>query len=311
MQLDIVVAFFLLGAIATWCKADFEIPKAIYRGCTQFLLLAIGIKGGIAFTQYPLATILPQSLIVIAFGFCLPFLAYPILRTLGGWSRIDAASTAAHYGSVSVATYAVAVAVLEGLNISYEAYFPLFVALLEIPAILAGLAIAKPGIFSSKAFGRAVHEMFLNEGVLLLIGGLLIGAWGAERTERLLPFFGDLFHGVLALFLLELGRQAATRIADIRREGAFLLSFSIAMPLVSASIAYWLGSSVLELSVGGVFLMMVLGSSASYIAVPAAMRSALPEANNALAITASLAITFPFNVLVAIPVYLNIAQLGN
>ena len=311
MQLDIVVAFFLLGAVATLSRASFEVPKAIYRGCTLFLLLAIGIKGGMAFTAYPLGVLIPQALIIIAFGLILPFIAFPILHKIGGWTREDAASTAAHYGSVSVATYAVSVAVLEAQGITYEAYFPLFVALLEIPAILAGLFIAKPKIFMSKAFPKALHEMFFNEGVLLLIGGLIIGAWGGERTERLLPFFGDLFHGVLALFLLELGRQAATRINDIKRQGPFLASFSIAMPLLAASLGYVLATYVLNLSAGGVFLLMVLASSASYIAVPAAMRSALPEANNALAITASLAITFPFNVLVAIPLYLSLTQLGS
>lgn len=311
MQLDIVVAFFLLGAVATLSHASFEVPKAIYRGCTLFLLLAIGIKGGMAFTAYPLGVLIPQALIIIAFGLILPFIAFPILYKIGGWTREDAASTAAHYGSVSVATYAVSVAVLEAQGITYEAYFPLFVALLEIPAILAGLFIAKPKIFMSKAFPKALHEMFFNEGVLLLIGGLIIGAWGGDRTERLMPFFGDLFHGVLALFLLELGRQAATRINDIKRQGPFLASFSIAMPLLAASLGYVLATYVLNLSAGGVFLLMVLASSASYIAVPAAMRSALPEANNALAITASLAITFPFNVLVAIPLYLSLTQLGS
>jgi hypothetical protein len=309
MQLDIVVAFFILGAFAKLSKANFEVPQAIYRGCTLFLLLAIGIKGGIAFTAYPLGVILPQATIVILFGFLLPFVAHPVLRYVGGWNTKDAASTAAHYGSVSVATYAVAVAVLESQDIEYEAYFPLFVALLEIPAILAGLLIAKPDVFKSGNFKKTGHEMFFNEGVLLLIGGLIIGIWGGERTDRLMPFFGDLFHGVLALFLLELGRQAASRINDIKREGPFLATFSIFMPLVGAGIAFLVATELLNLNAGGTFLFMVLGSSASYIAVPAAMRSALPEANNALAITASLAITFPFNVLVAIPLYLNLTQI--
>ncbi|WP_444907267.1 sodium-dependent bicarbonate transport family permease [Microbulbifer sp. SSSA008] len=306
MQLDIVVGFFLLGAFAQLVRSDLRLPKGLYQSCVIFLLIAIGLKGGAALSAYSAATLVPQSLAVVAFGALLPLVAFPILRWIGKWSRVDAAATAAHYGSVSVATYAVAVALLQSQNIEYEAYFPLFVALLEVPAIIVGMLLARQSMGSSSK-RRVFHEVTCNQGVLLLLGGIVIGAWAGERTASVMPLFGALFHGILALFLLEMGRVAAARLADVRGQGAFLLSFGIFMPLIGGAAGGILGS-LLGLSPGGIFLLAVLGSSASYIAVPAAMSVALPQANASVSITLSLAVTFPFNVLVAIPVYLALVQ---
>lgn len=305
MQLDIVVGFFIMGAVARLLKSDLALPKGLYQSCVIFLLLAIGLKGGAALASYPLTTLLPQSLAVMVFGLLLPLPAFAILYGIGRWSRVDAAATAAHYGSVSVATYAVAVALLDASGVAYEGYFPLFVALLEVPAIVVGILLARQASQASR--GALAHEMLLNQGVVLLAGGIIIGAWAGERVASVMPFFGSLFHGVLALFLLEMGRVAASRLGDIREQGAFLLTFGIVMPLIGGVsgglLALWL-----ELSAGGIFLMAVLGSSASYIAVPAAMAVALPGANASVSITASLAITFPFNVLIALPAYLAVVQ---
>ncbi|WP_444925924.1 sodium-dependent bicarbonate transport family permease [Microbulbifer sp. TRSA002] len=306
MQLDIVVGFFLLGAFAQLVRSDLRLPKGLYQSCVIFLLIAIGLKGGAALSAYSAATLVPQSLAVVAFGALLPLVAFPILRWIGKWSRVDAAATAAHYGSVSVATYAVAVALLQSQNIEYEAYFPLFVALLEVPAIIVGMLLARQSMGSSSK-RRVFHEVTCNQGVLLLLGGIVIGAWAGERTASVMPLFGTLFHGILALFLLEMGRVAAARLADVRGQGAFLLSFGIFMPLIGGAAGGILGS-LLGLSPGGIFLLAVLGSSASYIAVPATMSVALPQANASVSITLSLAVTFPFNVLVAIPVYLALVQ---
>ena len=301
MQIDIVVGFFILGAVAHALKGDLRLPTGLYQTCLIFLLLAIGLKGGVSLSQYELLDILPQSLAIIAFGALLPFIAFPILFYIGGWSRVDSAATAAHYGSVSVATYAVAIAFLEVRGIPYESYFPLFVALLEVPAIIIGILLAKRG-FGGTPLIPILREALLNKGVLLLLGGLAIGAWAGERASSVLPLFGDLFHGMLALFLLEMGGIAASKTAGLRKQGAFLLSFALLMPLLGALGAGIL-ACLLDLSNGGTLLLVVLGSSASYIAVPAAMSVALPEANASTSITASLAITFPFNVIVAIPVY--------
>lgn len=301
MQVDVVAAFFLLGALAQLLKAPIKMPAGLYQSLTIFLLVAIGLKGGIALAQFGSVELLWQSLFVIGFGALLPLFAFPILLKLGGFSRVDSASIAAHYGSVSIATFAVALAILEAKNISYEPYFPLFVALLEIPAIAVGLWLAQ-GKGSSMNLKKVLHEIFLNQGVLLLTGSLLIGWWAGAQNEKLMPFFGNLFYGILALFLLEMGRVATSRINLLREYGSFIASFGVIMPLFGALLGALL-ASLLGLSVGGTILMATLGASASYIAVPAAMAAALPSANQSLSITSSLTVTFPFNVLVGIPLY--------
>lgn len=301
MQIDIVVAFFILGMAARLLKVNIDFPKGLYQSLIIFLLLAIGLKGGVALSSHASAELLLQSLAVIGFGLVLPFIAFPILFKIGGLSRIDAAAIAAHYGSVSVATFAVAVAFLEARGIAYEAYFPLFVALLEVPAIGVGLWLAKRnhGSFNTRAVCR---EVFLNQGIVLLVGGLAIGWWAGERSASVMPLFQNLFHGVLALFLLEMGRSAADKFSCLKQVGSFLASFAVAMSLIGAALGTLLAAA-LGLSSGGMILLATLGASASYIAVPAAMSAALPEANQTLSITASLAVTFPFNVLVGISLY--------
>lgn len=306
MQIDIVVGFFVLGAIAKLLKSDLKLPSGLYQSCLIFLLLAIGLKGGIALSAYGSLDVIPQSIGVVIFGAALPFLAFPILYYVGGWSRLDAAATAAHYGSVSVATYAVAIAYAQSFGLDYEAYFALFVALLEVPAIIVGILMAKRGVTLSE-LKPVLLEALLNKGVVLLLGGLAIGAWAGERASSVMPFFGELFHGILALFLLEMGRVAAERIGDIRKQSAFLLSFGISMSVIGGILGGLL-AYLLGFSTGGIFLLAVLGSSASYIAVPAAFAVALPKANASISITSSLAISFPFNVLVGIPVYLALIQ---
>ncbi len=305
MQIDIVVGFFILGMATVLVRSPIDFPKGLYQSLVLFLLLAIGLKGGVALSQYSGGALLWQSAAVLAFGFILPLLAFPILYWIGGWKRIDAAATAAHYGSVSVGTYAVAIAVLEAQSIAYEPYIPLFVALLEVPAIATGLLLAKQSNGGSRA--KLLHELFFNQGVVLLVGGIAIGWWAGERSASVMPFFATLFHGILALFLLQMGRKAAERFNDLKQQGSFLLSFGILMPLLGALAGGWLGYA-LGLSLGGVTLLAVLGGSASYIAVPAALAVSLPKANISLALTASLAVTFPFNVIVGIPVYLALVR---
>lgn len=301
MHLDVVAAFFLLGALAQLFKAPIKMPAGLYQSLTIFLLVAIGLKGGMALGEYGNTELFLQSLFVIGFGVVLPLIAFPLLKYVGGLSRTDSASIAAHYGSVSIATFAVALAVLEARDIEYEPYFPLFVALLEIPAIAVGLWLAQSKS-QTLDLKKTLHEIFLNQGVLLLTGSLLIGWWAGDQSEKLMPFFGNLFYGVLALFLLEMGRVSTSRLNLLKEYGSFIASFGVVMPLIGGLLGA-LFAQVLELSVGGTILMATLGASASYIAVPAAMTVALPQANQGLSITASLTITFPFNVLVGIPLY--------
>ncbi len=305
MQIDIVVVFFLLGFIATFLKSNIDFPEGLYKGLVLFLLLAIGLKGGAALEQYFSASLIIQVIAVLAFGFVLPLIAYPLLRYFGLLDRINAANIAAHYGSVSVATYAVAVAFLESKDIEYEAYFPLFVAILEAPAIAVGIMLAKRRKSSVNVKGL-LHESLLNQGVLLLFGGVIIG-WlaGPQQMASIAPLFKDLFHGSLALFLLAMGQIAARQSKHLIEYGTFIATFGILMPLIGGLLGGLLAWSF-GLSEGGTLLLTTLGASCSYIAVPAAMSVALPQANQGIAITASLGVTFPFNVLIGIPLYYSL-----
>ena len=244
---------------------------------------------------------------VLLLGLLFPLLLFPLLRWLGRLNRADAASVAAHYGSVSVGTFAVASAYLTHMAIAYESYMPVFVVILEAPAILVGIVLAR-GVSRQTRWRSMGHEIFFGKGVLLLTGGLLIG-WicGGEAITPLKPLFFDLFKGVLALFLLEMGLITAGQMGSLRRHGLLILLFGTLVPLLGAAIGGLLALA-LDFSLGGTMLLATLAASASYIAVPAAMRMAVPEANPGLSLAASLGVTFPFNVLVGIPLYLTWAQ---
>ena len=299
--------FFVLGFAAGLLRSELRLPPAIYEFLSIVLLVAIGLKGGVELAKQDLLELLPEVLAVTSLGFVLPLIAFPVLRAIGKFERADAASVAAHYGSVSVGTYAVAVAYLQQQEVPFESHAPLYVVLLELPAIVVGIVLAR-GFGQGTNWGKLAHEAILGKSIVLLGGGFLI-AWiaGPKGIDPLGPLFFDLFRGFLALFLLEMGLIAASQASGLKRYGVFLLVFGIAMPLVGGAIAGLLGST-LGLSVGGTMLLTTLGASASYIAVPAAMRLAVPEANPSLSLGASLGITFPFNVVVGVPMYLSWAQ---
>lgn len=307
ISLDPIVLFFLLGLFAGLARTELRLPPAIYEFISVLLLLSIGLKGGVELSKQPLLSLLPGMVGVTIMGVVLALLAYPILRYLGRFQQADAASIAAHYGSVSVGTYAVAVAYLTSRMISFEEYMPLFLVLLEIPAIVVGVILAR-GIQKDTEWGQMAHEVLLGKSIVLLVGGLLIG-WmaGPANVESIEPLFFDLFKGILALFLLEMGLIAAAQIGSLRRYGLFLIMFGIVMPLLSSLIGGALGWA-LGLSAGGIMLLATLAASASYIAVPAAMRLTVPEANPTLSLAASLGVTFPFNILLGIPLYLELAR---
>lgn len=296
-----VVLFFVLGVVAGLARSDLKFPQALYEGLSIYLLLAIGLKGGVELAKHDLASLVGPSLAVIAMGAALPLLAYPILRFAGGLARADAASIAAHYGSVSVVTFAVASAYLARQGVPFEGYVTVLLVLLEMPALVVGVMLARRG--QSAAWGEMLKEVLSGKSIVLLAGGLAIG-WiaGPDAIEPLDRLFFDLFKGVLALFLLEMGLVAAGRVAELKRFGPFLVVFAIVTPMVFAAIGAALGT-LLGLSPGGATLLAVLAASASYIAAPAAMRVAVPEANPALSIGAALGITFPFNIIAGIPLY--------
>ena len=309
-MIDVVVLFFALGVFARLVKSDLRLPEALYETLAIYLLLAIGLKGGIELSKQPLATLAPQVLGCIALGFAIPVVLYPLLRALrlGG---ADAAALGAHYGSVSVVTFAVASAELARRGIETESHAALWVAVMEAPGLVAGILLARwsqRGSGGSARWGELAHEVLFGKSVLLLGGGLLIGALAGEAgTAPIKAVFIDPFKGVLALFLLELGMVAGGRLVEVRRLGAVVLVVGLGVPPLLALAGAGLGLA-LGLSSGGIALLATLAASASYIAAPTAMRIAVPQANAALSITAALGITFPFNVVLGIPMYIALAQ---
>ena len=307
MGLDPIVLFFALGLGAGILKADLRLSPAIYEFVSTLLLLSIGMKGGIELARQPAEGLALDLLLTLVLGILLTFIAFFILRYVGRLDRSNSAAVAAHYGSVSIGTFAVAVAFLAGAGISYEPTLPLLLVLLEIPAIVLGLLLAR-GVQAGTPWGEIAHEVLLGRSVLLLLGGLAIGwAAGAEGLAPVAPLFFDLFKGILAVFLLEMGLIAADHLGGFRRHGLFMGAFALLIPPLFALIGLGF-AALMGLSVGGAILLATLAASASYIAAPAAMRSAVPEANPALSLTAALAITFPFNILVGIPLYQRAAE---
>lgn len=306
-MIDVVILFFLFGLFAGLVRSDLKLPAALYDSLSLVLLLTIGLKGGEGLAKQALGPLLPQLGAVILLGVVLTFIAYAVLRFAGRLGRADAASIAAHYGSVSVATFAVATNWLAIRNISYEPQSAIFLTVMEIPAIMVGIILAR-GISRDTDWRTLAHETFLGKGVTLLIGGMMIG-WmaGPLGLEPIKNLFYDLFKGALALFLLEMGLIVARQAGELRQRGLFIIVFGIGMPLLSAGLGLACGLA-LNLSAGGVTLLATLAASASYIAVPAAMRLAVPEANPGLSLAAVLGVTFPFNILAGIPLYYWLAK---
>lgn len=307
MSFEPVVLFFVLGVAAGLLRSDLKIPGSIYDALSIYLLIAIGLKGGVKLAEHPLAEVLTSGALIVAAGALIPLVAFPILRYLGRLSRADSASIAAHYGSVSVVTFSVGVTFLAQELQPYESYMIVFLVLLEMPALVIGVMLARSGQGPVR-WGRLLHEVFFGKSIYLLTGALVIGyIAGPQGIQPLDKLFFDLFKGVLALFLLEMGLVAASRVAEFRTYGPFLIGFALLMPLFAGLLGAFTGQA-LGLSVGGTMLLSTLYASASYIAAPAAMRIAVPEANPGLSIGASLGVTFPFNLFVGIPVYYWMAQ---
>jgi len=307
--LDPVILFFVVGLIAGILKTDLKLPEPIYEILSIYLLIAIGLKGGIQLSESQLEKIIFPILGTIFIGIIIPIIAYIILRRIGKFDRSNASAIAAHYGSVSAVTYAVVIAFLDKFNISYENYTTVLLVVLEIPAIVVGILIAKfrasKGPFS---VSKLIKEVLFGKSIYLLVMGLLIGYVLGPEMNSVKILFSDLFKGLLAFFLLEMGLVTSYRLKDLKRVGLFLIAFGIIMPLISASIGTIVGWLV-GLSVGGTTVLATLAASASYIAAPAAMRIAVPEANPTFYLTASLGITFPFNLIFGIPIYYWMASL--
>ena len=307
------VLFFLLGVFATLTKSDLKFPEPLYLGLTIYLLMAIGFKGGVAISRAGISAVWLPALMAIVLSAVIPFWSYPVLRWLGRLSAVDSAAISAHYGSVNAVTFIAATNFLKSISQPYEEYSSAFLAVMESPAIIVGvllgkLAIKKPGESFGPTLKVALHEAVFGRSVILLVGGLVIGFLSGERGyEATAGFFVSPFQGVLALFLMEMGMVAARRFGDLRKVGLFLLAFGIVMPVLNGVIGVALGQLV-GMSLGGAMLMGMLCASASFIAAPAAIRLSLPEANPTLYLTSALAITFPFNITVGLPICFETAK---
>jgi uncharacterized protein len=304
-----MVLAFVLGVVATLVHSDLKFPEELYTGLSIYLLLAIGLKGGAELSETPLGSFWAPALATLALGVSIPIIAYVTLRRVGKLEVADAAALAAHYGSVSAVTFAAVQTFLEALKVPYEGFMPTLVALLEVPAIIIALLIARVALGQGGNWGEVIRELLAGKSILLLLGGLVIGVLaGKPGLAQVAPLFVDPFKGALTLFLLEMGMVAARRFRDLRKVGGFLIAFGILMPIANGIAGMWLGH-LAGLSNGGAVVLATLAASASYIAAPAAVRIALPQANPSFYLTASLAITFPFNLAIGIPLYYGLASL--
>ena len=307
------VLFFALGLIAALTKSDLKFPEPLYVGLTIYLLVAIGFKGGVAIAEAGIAKVWLPALAAMALGALIPLWTYPLLRFGGKLSAVDAAAIAAHYGSVSAVTFIAATNYLKAINQPFESYATAFLAVMESPAILVGVVLGKlatkqAGENSGASIKTAMHEALFGRSIFLLVGSLIVGSLcGESGMAKVEAFFVTPFQGVLALFLLEMGLVAGRRLGDLKKVGPFLLGFGIVVPLINGALGVYLGK-LTGLELGGATLLGVLSASASYIAAPAAIRMSLPDANPTLYLTSSLAITFPFNITLGIPIYLEIAR---
>ncbi len=307
------VLFFALGLVAALTRSDLRFPEPLYAGLTIYLLVAIGFKGGVAIAAAGIAKVWLPALAAMLLGTVIPLWVYPVLRVGGKLSPVDSAAIAAHYGSVSAVTFIAATNYLKAINQPFESYATAFLAVMESPSILVGVVLGKlatkpSGEKSGASLKTAMHEALFGRSIFLLVGSLAVGfLCGETGMRKVEPFFVAPFQGVLALFLLEMGVVAGRRLEDLKKVGPFLLGFGILVPVLNGALGVYLGR-LTGLELGGATLLGVLSSSASYIAAPAAIRMSLPEANPTLYLTSSLAITFPFNITLGIPIYLEIAR---
>lgn len=308
-----IILSFALGVAAALARSDLSIPEAAAKALSIYLLFAIGFKGGVSVADHGIDGTLGLALLAgVILSAVLPLVAFGLLKSMTNLGRLDAAAVAAHYGSISIVTFVAGTSVLESQGIGAEGYMVAVAAAMEAPAILSALwLVARGGGSGSKGMdGALMREIMLNGSIVLLVGAFFIGwATGAEGLAEISSFIVSPFKGVLCIFLLDMGLVAGR---GLRQGGGILrpgvLLFGVLMPLVGSVFGLTAGL-LLGLSTGGVALMMVLSASASYIAVPAAMRVALPEANPSLYLTLSLGVTFPFNLTIGLPLYVAVAQM--
>jgi hypothetical protein len=341
------VLAFTLGALAVFIRGDLALPEQLYSGLSMYLLLAIGLRGGHELAATPLAVVVRPAIATLVLGAAIPLLCYAILSLSGRFSIADRAALAAHYGSVSAVTFAAALTFLDAREVPYEGFTAALVALLEVPAIVVALVVGRIALTRAELVGAGVlagagaplaggtvharaaapgrrwpavlHEVLAGRSVLLLLGGLAVGYLSTSRSvDKIAPLFMNLFYGALVLFLLDLGTLAARHLRSVgsavSRQGAsaagtfvVLALFAMLMPLLNGALGI-LAAKAAGLSFGGAVVLGVMAASASYIAAPAAVRVALPQANPGYYLTASIGITFPFNLIAGIPLAYDLTR---
>lgn len=303
-----IVLAFALGVIASLIKSDLRLPDAVHAVLSIYLLLAIGLKGGVELRQAQVAQVVWPLMVAAALGVMIPAWCYPSLRGFVRLSVADSAAIAAHLGSVSVVTFVACLTFLDLQHVSYERFLPALVAMMEAPAIIVALLIAGSQLNRGAPMGAVLGEILTGRSIVLLLGGMAIGLLtGPSGFAQIEPLFVSPFKGLLVLFMLEMGIVAAKRLDGWKLAGWRLVIFGVAAPIINAIVAILL-SKLAGLSPGGATIVGTLAASASYIAAPAAVRIALPQANPSLYLGCSLGITFPFNLAAGIPLYYAAAR---
>ena len=303
------VLTFAFGFLAARIKSDVRLPDAIYQFLSVYLLFGIGLKGGHSLKYTSFSELFVPSVTTILLGILIPLIAFYSLRLIKVLGHIDRGSIAAHYGSTSLVTFSAGILYLESNSIFVEGFAPALLTLLEIPGLIVGIYLASRKSVVKVSWGVTFKEVLLGKTVLLLLAGLIIGfATTSEGYEKVSPFFAQLLSGFLVIFLLHLGYMAGINFHEIIKVGAPLAVFGIIFPVFSGALGVFAGS-LIGLSVGGATVLGLLCASASYIAAPAAVSVALPKASPTLALTTSIGITFPFNLIVGIPLYYKFAQI--
>jgi hypothetical protein len=303
-----MVLFFVLGLIATLARSDLSVPEAIAKAMSLYLMLAIGFKGGVGVAEHGLEWKLGLAILAgIVLSAIIPLIAFRLLIATSTLPRVDAAAVAAHYGSISIVTFLAATQALVSSGIEYEGYMVAVAAAMETPAIMAALWLARTG--EKRMDGSTLREVLLNGSIVLLVGSFVIGAiTGTNGMKAIAPFIVEPFKGILCLFLLDMGIIAGRGLREGRKHLTLpVILFGLYMPLIGGALGA-AAAMVVGLSLGGTALLITLAASASYIAVPAALRLALPEARPAVYVPLALGITFPFNLTLGIPLYVALAS---
>ncbi len=307
--ISVPVLVFLLGFIAALFKSDVKLPDQVYQAISVFLLFSIGLKGGHSLKGIEFSAFVAPALATVVLGAVIPLFAYFSLGVGNKLSIVDRGSFAAHYGSTSLVTFTAALLFLENSKIEVEPFATALLTIMEVPGIIVGIYLGSRVSTKGAPWGETLREVITGKTITMLIGGMAIGFVATdEGYVRVSPFFIDIQYGVLALFLLHLGCLAGGNLSQISHVGVTIFIFAITFPVLAGALGAAVGSAV-GLSVGGAAILGVLCASASYIAAPAAVTLALPEANSSSALISSIGVTFPFNLIIGIPLIVEISQL--